>query len=118
MPDTDSVFVQRQKDAALARINAERAKRRELERIVIGDHGRNGWLGEVVPIGDDWLVQVCRRDRDPIWETVVAGKADHWQHDDQERALLHLIARRHTTSATDAYTAAVYAARVLGIPEQ
>ena len=118
---TDNPLVQRMKDAAFERWQEDGAKRREVEAIVLGPnaHSRDR-LGEVVPFGDDWLVEVTSGTGDKaesLWTSVVGGKKTHARYWSQEHAVLNLIARRYTESLTDSHSAAVYAGRVLGIPE-
>lgn len=104
-------ILNRMKDAAYEQWRTESAQRRDLEttlKLMRGDR-----LGDVVRLGDDFVVEVHSRGDDATWTTVVRGERNprHW--DSQEEAVLHLIARRHGDRDGESVP---YAARVLGIP--
>jgi len=115
-PTASNPYVARMRDAALERLREETAERREVEKIVLGKNPGRDWTGDMVKLGADWLVEVCRRDERPTWTTVVAGKRGLNHHYTQEMAVLELIARRYDDNPNTSPAAAGYAARVLGIP--
>lgn len=114
---TDNPMVQKMKDAAFERWNDESAKRREIEAVIFGSNRpARDRIGDIIAIGDDWLVEVLSG-TETLWTSVIGGKKTSQHYYSQERAILHLIARRYEDGYSDADTSVFYAARVLGIPE-
>lgn len=109
-------FLDRQKDAALAMIQEQTAERRRIEQIVLGDNRQRRNVTEVIKLGNDHLVKVVDRDDTARWTFVIDGKANNWYHQEQEDAILHLIAARYDDNPNSNVQAAFYAGRVLGVP--
>ena len=116
-PTADNPMVARMKDAAYERWTAEERERREVSDLVLGPRSTSQWTGDMVKLGDDWLVEICERDQRPTWTTMVDGQPGRRRFADQDGALLHLLARRYEGVTERAYEAAKYAARVLSFPD-
>jgi hypothetical protein len=115
-PTTDNPYVARMKAAAYERWTEETAERRQVEEIVLGKNPGRDRTGDAVKLGDDWVVEVCRRDGSSTWTTVVDGKRGLTHHYTQEMAVLELVARRYDDNPNTSPMASAYAGRVLGIP--
>jgi hypothetical protein len=111
-------FVDAMKQDAWDRAKQERAERSRLNVLIHGLESRHG-LGEIVKLGDDYVVEVRDGGRtyDSLWTTVVNGEKTFHHHATQEAAILHLIARRHDSNPNTSACAAFYAGRILGLPE-
>lgn len=113
-------IIQRMKDAAYERIQEQQNEHSYLADLVLGDITKRGvrYIGEIVKLGGDYLVEVFGRNReDATWTTVVSGKPTSQHHYRQEEAVLHLIARRYDDDPNRSPQAAFYAGRVLGLPQ-
>jgi hypothetical protein len=110
---------ERLRDAAVEQAQERAAERRRVEEIVFGSRSFDSSerIGDIVKLGDDYVVEVERTGHDTTWTTVVAGKRSSWHHHTQEAAVLHLIARRYDDNPNSNAQAAFYAGRVLGIPQ-
>ena len=117
MTDTDRPsFLDRQRDAALAELREKQDEFRRVADIVLGtNRGSRQHVTNVIKLGDDYLVEVTKRD-ETLWTTVVRQKASNSYFYGQEEAILHLIARRYDDNPNSNGSAAFYAGRVLGIP--
>ena len=107
-------------EAALAEYQERGEELRRIEDLVLGTNRRGGRrVSELVKLGNDYLVKVEDGDSaqwTPAWTTVVNGEANSWYHERQEKAMLHLIARRYDDNPNSNVNAAHYAGRVLGLP--
>lgn len=111
-------FAERQVEAAVEQARERVAERDRVEKIVFGSRSAalRERMGEIVRLGDDYVVEVIKPGR-TTWTFVVNGQSSSWHHDTQERAILHLIAQRRDGNPNSNAHAAFYAGRVLGIPE-
>lgn len=108
---------ERMRDAAVEQQQERFAEHRKVTEIVLGSNRARRRVGEIVKLGDDYVVEV--EDRDIItWTTVVGGNGTPMHHHTQEMAVLDLIARRHDPNPSSTAAAAFYAGRVLGINQQ
>lgn len=110
--DQPKTMAERLRDAAVSQAQERAAERRSVEEVVLGTFTARRRIGEIVRIGDDYVVQV-ENGKDVTWTTLVGGKTSHEHFYQLEHALLHLLSRRHGGDGTDA---AFFAARVLGMP--
>lgn len=110
-------IVQRQAEAALAAVREQADEIRRVEETVLGDRQRGQRVYEIVKLGDDYLAKV-EGGTVPMWTFVVNGKPTSWRYENQEDAILHLIAARYDSNPNSNYAAAHYAGRVLGRPDR
>lgn len=107
------------RDAAAEQVQERADESCKVAEIVLGTGSHLGRerVGDVVKLGDDYLVQVMRNRSNTTWTTVVGGERSSWHYHTQEAAILHLIARRHDDNPNSNASAAFYAGRVLGLPK-
>lgn len=121
MSDADTkplTIVERMKEAAYEQSRERQAEWSRVAEIVLGKAiSRREYLGEVVKLGEDFVVEVEHHGSEPSWTTVVGGKKSTWHQRTQEEAVLYLIARRYDANDNSHLHAAFYAGRVLGVPD-
>lgn len=114
-------FLDRQRDAALAEVVEQQKEFRRVAELVIPSDrrgNRDKRVTDVIKLGEDHLVEVTRKDDTVQWTFVVDGNPNHWRHERQEDAILHLIASRYDANENTSFQAAFYAGRVLGQPAE
>lgn len=105
-------FLDRQRDAAMQRVQEQAAETRKVREIVLrSDDLRR--IGEIIRVGGDYVAEIVERDQQPLWTAVVDGKRSSECFYTVDLALLHLIALRHDPDGRGTH-AHHYAARVLG----
>ena len=111
-----------QYDAAAEQVRKESEEHSRVAEMVLGpvDRRPGRYLAEIVKLGEDYVVQVAGgrfagEPEPPRWTFTVNGKVANFFHQDQEMAILHLIASRYDPNPNSNHMGAHYAAKLLGL---